>query len=404
LQQPFDDPGETNSEGSMAVASIGVVESKSGTPGSSNSASGSSSNQTDKKAAPESTSKSDFMTSETHPLRVDFLESSEYPLLRKLGLTFAPGKKQLGAVSGNWDRDLKSDCYRLRHHYQMDTLVSLVEESELSDLGIADLENECRVQGIELIRFPLKDFSVPPSPKQFAVLIREIVKRLKDGKTVAVHCKGGLGRAGLTAACAVIALSDCKVSGAGAIEAVRAARKGAVETLEQETFVGNFSEHWQSFKKEALSNFHRQNSADKEEVFRVACEGGGTRLFRFKADNGKYYFCTEGSSISMDAHDNEEWITWTTGAVETISEGINLLKLGFQIFLFHPTLMHPDYRNEVKEYMENLYMNLSGEEKGRLRRFDAVITPETWFAEADLRMQRKAERDEIQRGKNTEEE
>ncbi len=43
--------------------------------------------------------KSNFMTSETHPLRVSFLKSEEFPVLNKLGLTFAPGKKQRGALS-----------------------------------------------------------------------------------------------------------------------------------------------------------------------------------------------------------------------------------------------------------------------------------------------------------------
>ena len=153
-----DDTGEINSKDSTADFSIGVENSKVEAAASSGSASGSSKDPAGKKTASEPTLKSDFMTSETHPIRVDFLERTEYPFLNRLGLTFAPGKKQLGAASGNWDRDLKSDCSRLRHHYQTDTLVSLVEESELTTLGIADLEHECRAQGIELIRFPLKDF------------------------------------------------------------------------------------------------------------------------------------------------------------------------------------------------------------------------------------------------------
>lgn len=200
-----------------------------------------------KDAPKNSSAKGDFMTSRSHPLRADFIQSEEYPILNKLGLTFAPGKKQTGAISGNWDRDLATDLTRLRNDYHTDTLVSLVEESELAELGIHNLEYECRNHNIELIRFPLRDVSVPPSLKSFARLIREIIKLLKQKKTVVIHCKGGLGRAGLTAACSIVAGSNNKISGSDAIKIVRAARPGTVETMKQENFVSPFGKYWQLY-------------------------------------------------------------------------------------------------------------------------------------------------------------
>jgi protein-tyrosine phosphatase len=54
---------------------------------------------------------------------------------------------------------------------------------------------------------------------------------------VVTYCRGGLGRAGMTAACVLVR------SGAGpdeAIDAVRRFRKGAIETLAQEQYVREF--------------------------------------------------------------------------------------------------------------------------------------------------------------------
>jgi hypothetical protein len=46
-------------------------------------------------------------TSHAHPLRIaDILIS---PDRGKIGITFAPGKKQRAAMSGAWDRDLGTD-------------------------------------------------------------------------------------------------------------------------------------------------------------------------------------------------------------------------------------------------------------------------------------------------------
>lgn len=347
--------------------------------------------------------KSLFMTSETHPLRIDFLKSEEFPVLQTLGLTFAPGKKQSGAISGSWNRDLASDLTRLRDDYHTDTLVSLVEEIELAELGIDNLENECRNHDIELIRFPLRDASVPPLLKNFAGLIREIAKHLEQKKTAVIHCKGGLGRAGLTAACSIAAVSDNKISGSEAIKMVRSARTSTIETIEQENFVSLFGEYWQLYSEKTEDILRQQKTAVKESVLKIGCEGGGLDLFRFKTSGGKWYFCTEGSSISLDENDDEEWVSWETEAVESISEGIDSFKLGYQLFHFQSVLIHPEIRSGVKQYLENLYEILTEEERRRLLSYDdSPITPETWFAGVDRFMERRTERDNLDKDVNGE--
>ena len=65
-------------------------------------------------------------TSETHRIRVDFIRSFEFPFLNRLGMTFAPGKKQTDALTGVWDRDLRTDLERLSNAFRVRTLVSLL--------------------------------------------------------------------------------------------------------------------------------------------------------------------------------------------------------------------------------------------------------------------------------------
>ena len=54
------------------------------------------------------------------------------------------------------------------------------------------------------------------------------------GESVVVHCRGGLGRTGLIAVRLLVELGESPVS---ALVRVRAARPGAVETVEQEKYV-----------------------------------------------------------------------------------------------------------------------------------------------------------------------
>ncbi|MDH3494751.1 MAG: protein phosphatase, partial [Acidobacteriota bacterium] len=102
-------------------------------------------------------------TSETDPIRLDFVVSKDYPSLNRLGMTLAPGKKVQNAAGKDWDRDLESDLSRLKHHYEVDSLVSLVAFEELERLRIEDLPRRCRSKSIELIQFPIKDGFTPPA-------------------------------------------------------------------------------------------------------------------------------------------------------------------------------------------------------------------------------------------------
>ena len=131
-------------------------------------------------------------TSETDPIRVDFLAPADVGLPGRIGLTFAPGKKDR---FGPWDRDLDADLQRLREHYKVDRLVSLMQAHEYDMLQIANLVERARAHGIAVRRFPIRDVSAPPARAmtRFIRMIEAIVDDVRAGRTVVIHCRGGAG-------------------------------------------------------------------------------------------------------------------------------------------------------------------------------------------------------------------
>lgn len=182
-------------------------------------------------------------TSIDFPIRVDFIKSVAFPVLDQLGMTFAPGKKQLKPVSGPaWDRDLVVDLERMCEQYGIEVLVSLVEDGELDELCIPDLVRKAKQFGIHTIRFPIRDMGVPKNSESFSSMVDQVVGKLREKKKIAVHCKGGLGRAGTVAACISIVASNWELSSGDAIRLVRTARPGTIENSLQESFVRSFAD------------------------------------------------------------------------------------------------------------------------------------------------------------------
>jgi len=180
-------------------------------------------------------------TSESHPIHVDFIPSEDLNLRGLLGLTIAPGKQNVG-MKFLWQRDLPRDLDRLRNEYGVDVLVSLIEAPELVQLKIPSLFAEVEKRGMRSLWFPIPDFGIPASLASLQPFVENILAAVDQGKTVVVHCKGGLGRSGLViAAC----LTTLGYSAEEAFLIVRKARPGSVETREQEDFVAQFAYAWQ---------------------------------------------------------------------------------------------------------------------------------------------------------------
>lgn len=172
-------------------------------------------------------------TSDSDPLQIATVSAGDG--LGRVGLTFCPGKRQLHAMTGAWDRCLDTDMAAIAG-WGAAVVVTLVEEHELHALGVADMGAVVRRHGMAWLHLPIVDVSVPTDA--FEHVWRAVGPGLRDhlraGRGVLVHCKGGLGRAGLVAARLLV---DIGWRPAEAIAAVRDVRPGAVQTLAQEHYV-----------------------------------------------------------------------------------------------------------------------------------------------------------------------
>lgn len=157
----------------------------------------------------------------------------------RLGMTIAPGKRD-PFERQDLHRDLDEDVTRLRAVYGADVLVSLVEEKELAILEIDRLFERLAAEGIARLHYPIRDLSVPDDDASFDALVDKVIGLVGDRKTVVVHCRGGIGRTGLLAACCLVARG---MAPKAAIDCVREARSPRmVETPEQRAYVTRYAE------------------------------------------------------------------------------------------------------------------------------------------------------------------
>lgn len=171
-------------------------------------------------------------TSHTHPLLIAFVRPT--PTSGRIGITFCPGKTQPDAVTGAWHRQLDVDLDAIAAWGAV-VVVTLTEAHELQALGVAGLGAEVRARHIDWLHLPIVDVSVPDAgfERLWVDAGAGLRARLRAGFDILVHCKGGLGRAGLTAARLMVELG---VPTAEAVAAVRKARPGAIETEAQLAF------------------------------------------------------------------------------------------------------------------------------------------------------------------------
>jgi len=88
----------------------------------------------------------------------------------------------------------------------IDIVVSLLEPEEVGELGLRGEADLCREKGMEFISFPILDRGVPVALRETAALAQVVATKIGEGKAVAVHCRAGIGRSSLIAACALVCL------------------------------------------------------------------------------------------------------------------------------------------------------------------------------------------------------
>jgi protein-tyrosine phosphatase len=113
----------------------------------------------------------------------------------------------------------------------VDLIVSLLEYDKINELGLVEEQAFCEANGIEFINFPIRDRSVPASRKVFLELATRLATCVAEGKSVVVHCRQGVGRSSLLAAC-VLCLHGSSAD--EAFEEIQDARGCAVPDTEEQ--------------------------------------------------------------------------------------------------------------------------------------------------------------------------
>lgn len=172
-------------------------------------------------------------TSVSHPLQIAVVRT--LPQHGRIGVTFCPGKVQSSAATGVWARDLDLDVQAIAD-WGAAAVLTLIEPHEIITLQVEGLGRAVERAHMDWLHAPIPDVSTPEAAFEEAwVEIGEGLRdRLRVGFDIVVHCKGGLGRAGMIAARLLVELG---VDPEEAIARVRAVRPGAIETAAQEAHV-----------------------------------------------------------------------------------------------------------------------------------------------------------------------
>jgi hypothetical protein len=136
---------------------------------------------------------------------------------------------------GDWLEDEISTW----QHIGIGLIVCALTMEETAELDLRREREICEKAGIDFIAFPIADRGLPPSMNAALDLARRVEQRLAQGEKVVIHCRQGIGRAALLAAC-VLAASG--VDPALAWARIVAARGCAVpDTNEQREWVVRFA-------------------------------------------------------------------------------------------------------------------------------------------------------------------
>ncbi len=87
---------------------------------------------------------------------------------------------------------------------EVGTVVSLLTEEENDLLDLTSEAELCEQAGLRFVSFPVTDWSVPDSLENTRRLADKLARELREGSNVVIHCRAGIGRSALLAACVLV--------------------------------------------------------------------------------------------------------------------------------------------------------------------------------------------------------
>lgn len=119
--------------------------------------------------------------------------------------------------AGDWLADEAASWRR----QGLDTVVSLLEDAEVVELGLEDEPAACERAGMRFVRFAVPDRGVPGSRPAVSELVAALAAELRAGRGVGIHCRVGVGRSAALAVCVLAALGVPVESAWAAVERSR---------------------------------------------------------------------------------------------------------------------------------------------------------------------------------------
>lgn len=148
-----------------------------------------------------------------------------------------PGKLALAARprGGDW----LTDEVAIWKRAGVNEVLSLLTSEEELALDLVSEKTEVTKQDLEFLSLPIPDRQVPKSEAELAETLAKINRALLEGKNVLVHCRQGVGRTGLVAACLLVKNG---MSPGAAVETVSATRGVSIpETAEQRDWIERYA-------------------------------------------------------------------------------------------------------------------------------------------------------------------
>lgn len=246
------------------------------------------------------------------PIEVDFMDCAEYPLLNNLGITRIPA-----LTDSSLDTNLPADVYidanleRLRKVFKTAALVSLLDDDDYRTFTGTAMDISSDYARLSYWKKSIFDGDIPAESIDFASNLETIIHWLKSRHRMVIHCKEGLERSHLVAACLVVVGAAGRISPRDAINLVRKTYgEHLLRDAIQIQFIGEFGDLWIEKQRrfEFLAPQQEHAEATREKILMLSWRFDDTVLYRFKASDGNwYYFCRNPEDEEIQNYDDEEY-------------------------------------------------------------------------------------------------
>lgn len=94
----------------------------------------------------------------------------------------------------------------------------------MQSFKLRDYDKVVAQRGLALINYPIIEMAPPDNFEAAVQTVEQIVQEIESGHVLAMHCRGGVGRAGMMAACVLARLGQAS-SAEEAIKQVNSGRR-----------------------------------------------------------------------------------------------------------------------------------------------------------------------------------